>query len=366
MPWWSRGPEGGKASPVPADAQATQDVLASIFTPANRALAPPSASVRGSDVRSTASSSSVVYTASAKTRSSAPPPEGTAPAILGSRHDGVDASEGPTTWWTSLRKWRSSAPLPCSVDASTPESALSSTTTSTSPMRASENADKAAPGAATAMAAVSWQTLPDCPLAGYELTHQGLVDRLTKPPHTLTATELRSLINELTAVEQQAKYDVDRQFSSHIGSRGLHGLELLINPCLWLTSIYLMTWKTARLYHNALPQNSVLFTRLLALMRLRLPAEQRELMAQRHQRLMRATNARVSLSFLSGSALFALAWVSQPPANIMEEAADVQTAKELIAYQRHFEASLKWCWYVYYHHPVYSTASGGNNEKSSR
>ncbi|CAJ1989276.1 hypothetical protein conserved [Leishmania donovani] len=366
MMWWSRGSEGDKASSVPANAQTTQDVLASIFTPANRALAPPSASVDGSDVRSAASSSSVVHTASAKARSSAAPPEGTAPAILGSRHEGVDASESPTTWWTSLGKWRSSTPLPRSVDASAPKSALSSTTISTSPMRASEIADKAAVGAATAMDAVSWQTLPDCPLAGYKLTCQGLVDRLTKPPRTLTATELRSLIKELTAVEQQAKYNVDRQFSSHIGSRGLHGLELLINPGLWFTSIYLMTWKTARLYHNALPQNSVLFTRLLALMRLRMPVEQRELVAQRHQRLMRATNARVSLSFLSGVALFALAWVSQPPANVMEEASDVQIAKELIGYQRHLEASLKWCWYVYYHHPAYSSASGGNDKRSSR
>ncbi|CAG9574674.1 conserved hypothetical protein [Leishmania major strain Friedlin] len=366
MPWWPRGSEGGRESPVPADAQTTQDVLASIFTPTNRALAPPSASLGGSDVRSAESSSSVVYTASAKARSSAVAPEGTAPAISESRHDGADASEGPSTWWASLRKWQSSTPLPRSVDASAPESALASTTIITSPMRASENADKAAAGAATAMDAVPWQTLPDCPLAGYELTRQGLVHRLIKPPHTLTATELRSLIKELTAVEQQAKYDVDRQFSSHIGRRGLHGLELLINPGLWLTSIYLMTWKTARLYHNALPQNSVLFTRLLALIRLRMRVEQRELVAQRHQRLMRATNARVCLSFLSGVVLFALAWVSQPPANVMEEAADVQIAKELIGYQRHLEASLKWCWYVYYHHPAYSPASGGSNKRSSR
>ncbi|GET89044.1 hypothetical protein, conserved [Leishmania tarentolae] len=366
MRWWSQGSEGDKANPTPADPQTTQDVLASIFTPANRALAFPSTSVDGGDTRSAESPSKVVFTASARACSSGAPPEGTASAIVGSRHDGVDVREDPSTWWTSLRKWRSSTPTPWNVDASAPELAPSSTTTRTSTLRTAMKADEAGVDVTSVTTAVSWQTLPDCPLAGYELTRQGLVDRLTKPPHTLTATELRSLIKELIIVEQKAKYDVDRQFSSHIGSRGLHGLELLINPGLWLTSIYLLTWKTAKLYHSALPQNSVFFTRLLALMRLRIPVEQRELVAQRHRRLMRATNARVSLSFLSGAALFVLAWVSRPPANVMEEAADVQTAKEAIAYQRHFESSLKWCWYVYYHHPAYSSAKGGGDTRSSR
>ncbi|CAJ1025949.1 hypothetical protein, conserved [Leishmania lindenbergi] len=365
MPWWSREPVGGKAGAVPADAQTTQNVLAAIFAPANCALPSSRVSVDGNDVRSTALSSSVVDTVSAKGRSSAAPPEETTPSILISTQGGVDASESPATWWTSLRKWRPSTSIPRSAGASAPELVLSSTTTSTSPKRTAENADKAAASVAKATAAVSWETFPNCPLAGYELTRQGLVDRLTKPPHTLTAMELRSLIKELTAVEQQAKYDVDRQFGSHIGSRGLHGLELVISPALFITSIYLMTWKAARLYHNALPQNSVLFTRVLALLRLRMAVEQRELVAQRHRRLMRATNARVSLSFLSGVGLFALAWVSRPPANVMEEAPDVQGAKELIAYQRHFQASLKWCWYVYYHHPAYST-SGGSDNSSSR
>jgi hypothetical protein len=36
----------------------------------------------------------------------------------------------------------------------------------------------------------------------------------------------------------------------------------------------------------------------------------------------------------------------------------------MVAYQRHAEASLKWCWYVYYHHPTYCSAgSGGRGEQ---
>ncbi|KAG5504093.1 hypothetical protein GH5_04956 [Leishmania sp. Ghana 2012 LV757] len=366
MPWWRCGSESGEAGAAPADVQATQDVLASIFAPTNCALASFSTSVGGGDVRSAASLSSVVDTASAAACSSAAPPEKTASATSATRHGDVNASDTLTTWWTRLRKRQPSTPIPRSADVSAPQLVLPSTAISASPMRTTVKTDRVAADATEATAAVAWQSLPKSPLAGYELTREGLVDRLTKPPHTLSATELRSLINELTAVEQKATYDVDRQFGSHACRRSLHGLELLISPALFLTSIYLMTWKTARLYHNALPQDSVLFTRLLALLRLRMPAEQRELVARRNQRLMRATNARVSLSFLSGAGLFALVWVSRPPANVMEEAPDVQTAKELTAHQRHFEAALRWCWCVYYHHPAYASTSGRSGHGSKR
>ncbi|KAG5477852.1 hypothetical protein LSCM1_05154 [Leishmania martiniquensis] len=366
MRWWPCGSEGGKPSTAAADVQTMQDVLASIFAPTNRALASSSTSVGGGDVRSATVSPNAVGTASATARTSAAPPERTELAASASRHRDVDASEGTNTWWRRLCKWQPFIPIPRNTGASALQSVLSSTATSTSPMCTALNTDRAATDAAKAKTAVSWQTLPKCPLAGYELTRHGLVDTLTKPPRTLTATELRSLINELTAVEQQAKYDVDRQFGGHVGRRSLRGLELLISPCILFTSIYLMTWKTAWLYRNALPQKSVFFTQVLAFLRLRMPAEQRELVARRNQRLMRATNARVCLSFLSGAGLFALVWVSRPPSNAMEESPDVQAAKELIAYQRHLEGSLKWCWYVYYHHPAYLPMSEGSGSRSNR
>ncbi|KAG5503537.1 hypothetical protein JKF63_05677 [Porcisia hertigi] len=357
MPWWSRKPEGEESSPVHADAQTTQDVLASIFAPANRAMASCTTDIGGNGVIGAASSSNDVVTASAKARSSAEPHEET-PPILASRNGDMNTREGPAPWWVSLGRRQSSTPIPRSDDASGPESGRFSPAAGVNTECTALPAHNAVAGATNATAAVSWQNLPKCPLAGYELTCHGLVDKLRKPPHTLTVTELRYLIKELTVLEQQAKYNVDRQFTSHMGNRSLHGLKLLISPALMLTSIYLMAWKTTRLYHNAVPQNSVFFTQLLALLRLRMPVEQRELVAQRHRRLMRATNARVSLSFLSGVGLFTLACLSWPSAHVMQDAPDMKTAKELIAYQQHSAALLKWCWFVYYHHPAYSLSSG--------
>lgn len=230
-------------------------------------------------------------------------------------------------------------------------------TTSPPSQDSSHVAAPSSPTTAAAAAATTWDQLPPSPLAGYELTKRGLVDRLRTPPHTLNAAELKDLIRELTAVEQNAKYDVDKHFAGHLGSRGLHGLELLVNPCLFLAGLYLMTWKTVQLYSGAVPQDSVVFTKLLSLMQRRMPAGQRELLAQRHRRLMRATNARVALTFLTGVSLSALAWVSRPSRNVMEDAPDMQLARDMVAYQRHAEASVKWCWYIYYHHPTYRSST---------
>ncbi|KPA79298.1 hypothetical protein ABB37_05762 [Leptomonas pyrrhocoris] len=319
MGWWSSSPRAPHVDPAgEAHMQDAQDVIASIFEPGNHSLTSSTSEFAPREVV----------------------PNGT--------HNGRTPSESPSGGWRGWTR-RTNAWLPFSPSA---------------PPDNSEEAEIVSPCSSTATTSasgttsppLSWDQLPPSPLAGYELTKRGLVDRLRTPPHTLTPAELRDVIRELTKVEQQAKYDVDSSFSGHLGSRGLHGLELLVNPCLFLTGIYLMTWKTAQLYNGALPQESLVFTKVMSLRRWRMTADQREQLAQRHRLLMRATNARLVLAFLAGLGVFSLAWVSRPSRNVIEEAPDVQVAKETIAYQRHAEASLKWCWYVYYHHPAYRGA----------
>lgn len=211
--------------------------------------------------------------------------------------------------------------------------------------------------ASEASSLIAWDALPPSPVAGYILTADGVVDTLQHPPRPLSRPALLQLIGELAKVEQQAKQQLDEQFGRHMGHRGHHGIHLFVSPVLFLTALYLMTWRTARLYRQATPQQSVVFTRLLSMARLHLPTEQREAMAQRHRRWMQATNAQVALSFVGGSGLFAVAWVTRPAPDVLETAPDVIATKQMVAYQRHTEASLKWCWYVYYHHPAYATVS---------
>ncbi|KPI84374.1 hypothetical protein ABL78_6581 [Leptomonas seymouri] len=322
-----------------------QNVIASIFEPGNRAFTSAPAAGTNTNPRTRQStgltSSTSLPTPTLSLHSGTPD----APKHCESTPGGLRESTERMNAWLPL--WPSSSSPPASSgNAAEAESAfpLSPTTTT------------AASASGRASPPPSWDQLPPSPLAGYELTKRGLVDTLHTPPHTLTRAELKDLIGELSAIEQKVTYGLDKQFAGHIGSRSLHGLELLVNPCLLLTGAYLMTWKTMQLYNGALPQNSIVFTKILSLLHRRMPADQREQLAQRYRRLMRATNARVTLSFLTGLGVFSLAWVSRPSKDVMEQAPDMLLAKETSAYQQHAAASLKWCWYVYYHHPTYRSS----------
>lgn len=320
MGWWwsSSSSQAPRAADAADDArlQEAQSAIASIFAPTNRSLTPaPTQPAAIAEEKGTLAREKAVGSPSANAS--------------------IESTASEWQHFTRrVRGW-----LPQSSSTYQPKNTEETSTPSTSSAAASEPP--------------TWDQLPPSPLAGYTLTERGLVDELRTPPHTLAAGELKALIHELTVVEQNAKYDADAHFSEHLGSRTLHGLELLINPCLLLVGLYLMTYKTVQLYSGALPQDSIVFTRLLSLVRWRMPAGQRELLAQRHRRLMRATNARVALTFATGVGVAAIACVSRPSRNVMDDAPDMQTAKELAAFQQHAAASVKWCWYVYYHHPAY-------------
>ncbi|CCW65938.1 unnamed protein product [Phytomonas sp. Hart1] len=216
--------------------------------------------------------------------------------------------------------------------------------------------EKAGEGDDQPTKSVKLSELPPCPIAGYELDlKRGLVDIYRRPPHTLSIKELRFLIIELSSIEQQAKNTVDRQFGTQMNSRGLRGMELLINPCILLTGLYFMTWRTARLWQSALPRHSFILNSGLKLLRWRVPAEKKEKLAREHRRLMQATNTHLSLSFMMGLFMVGVSWVTWPSLDVMETAPEIVVGKQNVAYQNHSTASLKWLWFVYYNHPAYAS-----------
>ncbi|CBH13679.1 hypothetical protein, conserved [Trypanosoma brucei gambiense DAL972] len=213
--------------------------------------------------------------------------------------------------------------------------------------------------------------LPPCPIAGYELRSDGLVDNIEKPPRTLTAQELRSLVAGLSSIEQRARYEVDTQLPQQVHNRGRRGLEVVVNPCLHMCGLYLMLWKAPRLYFNASPRGSAFFTRVMTLLRWNMPEIEKEKLARKHRRLLQATNARVTLAFLTGVFLTAVAVITRPPVDVLDVGPDVEVGKRSVGFQQHSEAALRWLWLVYYHHPAYKPLAQGTRppillESSSR
>ncbi|RNF22005.1 uncharacterized protein Tco025E_03371 [Trypanosoma conorhini] len=206
---------------------------------------------------------------------------------------------------------------------------------------------------------VGLSSLPPSPILGYTLREEGLVDELAHPPRTLSLQQLRSLIVELSAVEQQAKYCVEAQLPQQVHNRGRRSLEIIVSPCLYACGLYLMLWKAPRLYLGVTPRSSVLFTRLLALMRWHLPEVEKERMARNHRWLLQATNARVTLSFLAGCTLTAVAVATQPARGVLDSGPDVELGMQSVGFQKHSEAVLRWLWCVYYHHPAYKSLAQG-------
>lgn len=240
--------------------------------------------------------------------------------------------------------------------------------------------------AATATAASSsssasvtdWKALPPCPITGYTLTQEGLVDiaaSAAAPPQTkggpkwwfsskagaiggqqavVSRSDMMQMIRHLRTMEQEAKNEMDEQLPNQVRERSLHGLELAINPCLLGLGVYMMTWKTARLYKSAIPRHSILLTKFLSMMRWRLSVVEKEAAAQRHRRLMMATNSRVALTFSTGAALVAIAWKTRPDSRRVDDAPNAVQGRERVAYEKHTSSTLKWMWYVYYNHPAYA------------
>nr|CCC92369.1 conserved hypothetical protein [Trypanosoma congolense IL3000] len=197
--------------------------------------------------------------------------------------------------------------------------------------------------------------IPPCPIAGYSLGPHGLIDNIADPPRTLTIQDVRSLIAEMSSIEQRAKYEVDTQLPDQVHGRGQRGVELIINPCLYLCGLYLILWKTPRLYFGASPRGSALFTRTLKMLRWHLPEVEKERLARKYRRALQATNARVTLAFLTGIFVITVAATTHPPADVMNMGPDIDIGKQSVSFQHHSEMVLRWLWLVYYHHPAYKS-----------
>lgn len=182
----------------------------------------------------------------------------------------------------------------------------------------------------------------------------------------LTSVALRERILQLQCIEQQAKMEVDDQLPDQVRSRSLRGLEIIVNSVLFFVGIYYMTWKTARLYQGGIPRQSLFFTKALGLFRrFHVSAQKREQLAQRHRRLMQATNARVTFSFCTGLGLTMFAWWTRPTSTVLEDAPEMKKGKQVVTYQKISSATLKWMWYVYFHHPAYALSASRNPPRIS-
>lgn len=331
------------------------------------------------------------------------------PSLTPSERKGSDRTQHQLAFTST-----SSHPSPSSSSSQTfytepNTSRLTTTTTTTSRWDQSETRDippLIEPASSSSFSSpsrstlLSWTALPPCPIAGYRLTEEGLWDEdphdmattmTTRtrqnepscgtsrsswfspfssffgghgdvPPHRatpvlLSASALKEVIHELRRLEQEAKMQVDEQLPDQVRTRSLRGLELAVNPCLLLTGIYLMTWKSAQLYRCAAPRHSVVLTKLLSMMRWHLSVREKEEVAKRHRRLMQATNARVSMCFSAGASLTAFALWTRPSSLNIDAAPEAERGKKVVAYQQHTSASLKWMWFVYYHHPAYAAAA---------
>lgn len=201
----------------------------------------------------------------------------------------------------------------------------------------------------------------DCPLAGYRLdSTRGIIDEYARPRRVLNTLELRQLITDVAAIEQRAKCAVDEQFGQQMGRRSIRGAQFIVNPIMIATGIYLMTWKSVQLYSVAIPRRSVVLDMLLRVEGWRHPAADRDRVVQRYRRLLQATNMRVTMNFVSGLCLLAVGLATRPAPDLMENAPEIQEAKGNLAYQQHSEATLKWLWFVLFHHPAYAAEAKGS------
>lgn len=348
----SEAPRTGSKSEA-ADAS---DVIASIFAPSHAALRSPAPAL----VQRAPGTPHAMAPVGGQEEK--PVPSATMPSAAWNV-DTVPSSIASAASWWDWRPFRSSAVVAAAGNDSSPSSA------SDLPASVLRQGDQ--PQRITPVTSITMETLPPCPLAGYRLDPStGLVDELRQPPHTLSTREMRELIVQLSGLEQSAKHTIDASFSSQMGGRSLRALELLVNPCLFLVAIYLLAVKTPQRYTSAVPRQSFLLQHCTSVLTSLSPSsllsrrgkashsfvttEQKEKLAQRHRRLMQATNARVVTTFLAGVLLFSVALVTRPGLDVVENNPEVDLGKQMVGYHQHTEASLKWLWFVYYHHPVYS------------
>jgi hypothetical protein len=193
---------------------------------------------------------------------------------------------------------------------------------------------------------VDWSQLPPCPVQGFELRDNGLVDLEEKRP--LTVNEMRMLINEMSAIEARALYSAESRFASTaIGRLSEHTITAGPLGMLGFAAFFAFR-KFPHAYDSAYPQNS-LYIKWYA--RKHMSPRELEQLCMRNRTSLNLTNSRpVLFAFLSTFLTVSAAYFSS--ARGTDGVID-QDTREAMAYFRHLEGSLKWTWTVYHCHPAY-------------
>ena len=193
---------------------------------------------------------------------------------------------------------------------------------------------------------VDWTQLPACPIQGFTLREQGLMDVELNEP--LTLNEMRMLINEMSSIEARALYSAECRFASTaVGRLGDH--TITAGPLGMLGfAAYFAFRKFPNAYDSAYPQNS-LYVKWRA--RKNMTSRELEQLCMRNRTLLNLTNARpILFACLSVFLASGAAYLAGPRGMDGEVDKDTRAA---LAYFRHVEGSLKWTWTVYHCHPAY-------------
>jgi hypothetical protein len=209
---------------------------------------------------------------------------------------------------------------------------------------------------------VAWQDLPECPIHGMRLTERGIYD--TDVGRFYEADEVRDLINrtgKLEAVTSQAA-------ENRLMGTNLQSLwdRAFMYWRFWIPIMVAYFWglKVPQSYAMAFPRRSLLMRWYYENPRFFKPpktTEEIETLCQRHRALLSMTTTRTLFFGFCGAAIACFGLLGEYVKNIPNQYNAV--TKATIHHNQHYEATMKWLFAVYYHHPAYSAAS---SQRASR
>lgn len=203
---------------------------------------------------------------------------------------------------------------------------------------------------------ISWKELPPCPIHGMQLTDGGLYD--SDVGRFLDVDEVRDLINRAGKLEAVTNQTSESRL---LGTTMQRIFELgfdFSRYCVVGMVGFFWGIKTPQAYLQAYPRKSLFVTQYHVKRRTN---EEIELLCQKNRALYNATNPRVMFLFACGLTGVAIGVAGEYIRRMPSDYRDV--SREAIRHNHHFEASMKWLFSVYYHHPAYTEAA---NSKRSR
>ena len=194
-----------------------------------------------------------------------------------------------------------------------------------------------------------------CPIAGMELTAKGIVDKRQTPPSVLPFNDLKRLVNGTSVLEGKALYAVEDRLGGTLHRQMAAGAELVSPFFFFVLAAFFGLYKAPKSYSVQLPVHSVFVRKYYGT---RLTPKRLELLCQQRRTVLAATTPRMMMLYSSTCGCIAagifLYYQSLPsPEGTMYH----DTTRDSVLYYNHTEATLKWLYAVYYHHPEYRKLS---------